>query len=107
MSGERRYFLDTNALVALGNGHGGLRQMLEEADYIATSVICKIEYLQGVVDNPTDYASFVSLLNVIDVVDLTHGDVMLTNEVLNLEKAVATARVPRAKPISLAEARRI
>ena len=96
MNGERRYFLDTNALVALGNGHDGLRQMLEEADYIATSVICKIEYLQGVVDNPTDYASFVSLLNVIDVVDLTHGDIMLTNEVLNIRQVNKHIKLPDA-----------
>lgn len=37
----RRYFLDTNAIVALLAGNRMLLELLNQADYVATSVICE------------------------------------------------------------------
>lgn len=45
MSGEKRYFLDTNALVAFGNGEKTIGDLLSDADAVSTSVICELEYL--------------------------------------------------------------
>ena len=45
MNGENRYFLDTNALVAFGNGEKKIGALLAEADAVSTSVICELEYL--------------------------------------------------------------
>ena len=44
MSGNR-YVLDTNAIVALLQGNSQLIQLLENADWIAVSVISQIEFL--------------------------------------------------------------
>jgi predicted nucleic acid-binding protein len=44
MSG-RRYFLDTNAIVQLLSGNHSLLTTLAGAAYVATSVICELEFL--------------------------------------------------------------
>ena len=44
MSGKR-YLLDTNALVQLLSGNREIAGIVREADFLATSVICKFEFL--------------------------------------------------------------
>ncbi len=39
------YFLDTNAIIQLLKGNQNLIEMLQEAEFIACSVISKFEYL--------------------------------------------------------------
>jgi tRNA(fMet)-specific endonuclease VapC len=45
MSGNNRYLLDTNAIVALLKGNAQLGQLLRDADWIGISVISQIEFL--------------------------------------------------------------
>ena len=40
----RRYFLDTNAIVQLLSGNPSILETISEAEYIATSVICEVEF---------------------------------------------------------------
>jgi hypothetical protein len=42
---ETKYFLDTNAIIALLNGNTHLEKRLYQADWIGTSVVCVIEFL--------------------------------------------------------------
>lgn len=44
MNGNR-YFLDTNAIIQLLQGNEELIKLLTHADYIAVSIISKIEFL--------------------------------------------------------------
>jgi tRNA(fMet)-specific endonuclease VapC len=41
----KSYFLDTNAIIQLLRGNRELVSRLEEAEFIASSVISKLEYL--------------------------------------------------------------
>ncbi len=41
----KRYLLDTNAIIALLNGHEELGNLLASADFVAISVISRLEFL--------------------------------------------------------------
>lgn len=41
----RRYFLDTNAIVQVLAGNRELLALLSDAEYVATSIICELEFL--------------------------------------------------------------
>ncbi len=46
MNGEmNRYLLDTNAVVALLQGHTGLAQHLADAEWVGISIITQLEFL--------------------------------------------------------------
>jgi len=105
MSGECRYFLDTNALIALGNGDTHLRMMLESASYVGTSVICQVEYLTGIANDVVARASFLSMLDVLDVVDLRHGDCGLTDEIVRIRATNKHVKMPDAIVMASAKMR--
>ena len=83
MSGKR-YFLDTNAIVALLAGNNNLLEKLNQADHVATSVICELEYLAfpGLPDE--DKELFEQFLEKVNVVDLISGDSQLKEQILRL-----------------------
>jgi len=105
MSGECRYFLDTNALIALGNGDAHLRMMLESASYVGTSVVCQVEYLAGIADDAEARASFLSMLGAIDVVDLRHVDCGLTDEIVRIRASNKHVKMPDAIVMASAKVR--
>lgn len=41
----KRYLLDTNAVIQLLAGNPSLRKMVEDSDFLAISVISKLEFL--------------------------------------------------------------
>jgi len=96
MSGERRYLLDTNALIALGNGDGRLLAKLSRADYVATSIICKVEYLTGIPKDSTDRILFEQFLSGIDVVDLRNADGTMVDEIIDMRFANKHIKLPDA-----------
>jgi len=106
MNGERRYLLDTNALIALGNGDRSLQAMLESAQYVATSVICQLEYLAGVAHDDQACSAFRLMLESIDVVDLRHVDVGLTNEIIGIRAANKHIKLPDAIVMASAKLRK-
>ena len=67
----KRYLLDTNALVALLQGHEGLLALTEQAQWLGVSVINVLEFLgfDGLSDSDRDlFAKFVSRVSVVDIV---------------------------------------
>lgn len=96
MNGERRYFLDTNALVAFGNGEKSLGNLLSSADYVATSVICELEYLswEGLAEEEEKrFREFLSMINVIDVAT---ADIGLTSRIVEIRRANSKIKLPDA-----------
>ena len=83
MSGNR-YFLDTNAIVALLSGNRTLLKMLNQADYVATSVVCELEYL-AFSDLPNeDKELFEQFREQVYVTDLCSEDTQLKEQILQL-----------------------
>ena len=83
MSGKR-YFLDTNAIVALLAGDQTLLEKLNQADYVATSVICELEYLAFPDLADEDKELFEQFRRKVCVADLCSGDVKLKKTILRL-----------------------
>lgn len=83
MSGKR-YFLDTNAIVALLAGNRALLELLNHADHVATSVICELEYLAlpGLPDE--DRELFEQFRAKVQITDLCSGDLPLRTQILQL-----------------------
>ena len=68
----RRYLLDTNALVALLQGHEGVLRLTEQAQWLGVSVINVLEFLgfEGLTDAYRDlFAVFLSRVAVVDLAD--------------------------------------
>lgn len=80
----KRYFLDTNAIVQLLAGSRTLLEMLNQADYVATSVICELEYL-AFPDLPNeDKELFEQFREQVHVTDLCSDDAQLKERILQL-----------------------
>ena len=74
------YFLDTNAIIQLLKGNKNLLDILSEADYIACSIISKLEYLCFEGLSNTDIKLFNLFLEKIEVIELTSvNDDLLQN----------------------------
>ena len=86
MSGNRRYLLDTNAIVALLQGNVTLGQLLFGADWIGISVISQIEFLafSGLTEN--DYTLFNQFLQRVEVVDLVGKDSELMEKIIEIRQ---------------------
>ncbi|AKJ65537.1 PIN domain-containing protein [Kiritimatiella glycovorans] len=80
----KRYFLDTNAIIALLAGNNNLLEILNGADYVATFVICELEYLAfpGLPDE--DKALFGQFREKVNVVDLASANRQLKEQILTL-----------------------
>jgi len=92
MPGER-YLLDTNALVALLQGHKGLLELTEKAQWLGVSVINILEFLgfDGLSDSDRElFAKFVSRVSVVDLVS-GNGALMATIADLRKRRAVKLA----------------
>ena len=96
MNGERRYFLDTNALVAFGNGEKKIGALLAEADAVSTSVICELEYLswEGLTEEDEDH--FRQFLSMINVVDVLTADAVLKNRIVEIRRTNTKIKLPDA-----------
>ena len=96
MNGEKRYFLDTNALVAFGNGEKSIGDLLAEADDVFTSVICELEYLSWDGLTGQDESSFKQFLSMINVVDVASADIGLKNRIVEIRRANTKIKLPDA-----------
>ncbi len=91
----RRYFLDTNAIVSLLAGNQSLLEMLNQADYVATSVICELEYL-AFSDLPNeDKELFEQFREQVHITDLYSDDAQLKEQILQL-RAEKKLKLPDA-----------
>ena len=91
----KRYFLDTNAIVQLLSGNRDLLNILSDAVYVATSIICELEFLSFPGLSDEDRLLFQRFLARVDVVDLCSGDDMLKGKVLAL-RAEKKLKLPDA-----------
>ena len=41
----KRYLFDTNAIIQLLSGNSSLRTIVDDAEFLSTSVICQLEFL--------------------------------------------------------------
>lgn len=85
MSGNR-YVLDTNAIVALLQGHAQLVQLLQEANWIGISVISQIEFLVFSGLTEVDRQLFQQFLQRVEVVGLTSGDAALIEKIIEIRQ---------------------
>ena len=85
MSGKR-YFLDTNAIVALLQGNSKLTGLMENAEWIGISIISQIEFLvfTGLSENDRDL--FQNFLERVNVIDLSTNNLSLINAVIEIRK---------------------
>jgi tRNA(fMet)-specific endonuclease VapC len=84
-----RYLLDTNALVALLQGHQGLLALTDKAQWLGVSVINVLEFLGFDVLSEADRALFIELVSRLVVVDLNYGNTALMERVTDLRKTRA------------------
>lgn len=70
MSGNR-FFLDTNAIIALLQGNNSIVKIIKDAEWIGVSIISVIEFLSFSNLSDTDKKLLNQLLSRIEVVELT------------------------------------
>jgi len=80
----RRFFLDTNAIVQLLSGNQSILETLSDAEYIATSVICELEFFSFSGLPEEDRSLFVEFARKIEIIDLSSSDTNLKTEICNL-----------------------
>ena len=76
----KRYLLDTNAVIQLLAGNPSLIKMAEDSDFLAISVISKLEFLSYPDLTEDEKNAFSELLEDLTVFDLTASDFALMQE---------------------------
>ena len=91
----KRYLLDTNALVALLQGHQGLIELTKEANWLGVSVVNVLEFLgfEGLTE--PDRLLFTELISRLTVIDLNYSNAALMAHITTLRKA-RTLKLPDA-----------
>ena len=85
----KRFLLDTNAVVALLQGHAGLAAITGDAAWLGVSVISALEFsgFSGLTD--ADRALFAEFTRRVDVIDLTFTDQALMDTIGTLRRSRA------------------
>ena len=76
----KRYLLDTNAVIQLLAGNSSLIKMVEDSDFLAISVISKLEFLSYPDLTEDEKNAFSELLEGLTVFDLMASDSALMQE---------------------------
>jgi len=76
----KRYLLDTNAVIQLLAGNPSIIKMVEDSDFLAISVISKLEFLSYPDLNEDEKNAFSELLEDLTVFDLMASDFALMQE---------------------------
>jgi hypothetical protein len=85
MSGIR-YLLDTNAVIAIVKGNGGLLDQLNTASFVAFSVVTVIEFLSFPHLSEKDKTVFEEIVTEGTVINLDYGDENLMDSIVNIRK---------------------
>jgi predicted nucleic acid-binding protein len=88
MSGKR-YFFDTNAIVALLKGHPEVVGLAHKADFIAISVISRLEFFAFSALSQHDKQMFTEFVSRVEVLNLEMADTKLLD-------AIADIRIKRS-----------
>ncbi len=91
----KRLLLDTNAVVALLQGHTGLAALTDCAEWLGISVITALEFsgFSGLTD--ADRALFAEFMARVEVIDLTITDHVLI-DTINTLRGSRTLKLPDA-----------
>ncbi len=101
MSGKR-YFFDTNAIIALLQGHEVLVKLAHQAEFIGISVISRLEFFafSGLTqEDKTLFDQFVSRVN---ITDITMKDVVLLDAISQI-RIMSSLKLPDAIIIASAQ----
>jgi tRNA(fMet)-specific endonuclease VapC len=85
----KRYLLDTNALVALLQGHQALISLTKDAQWLGVSIINVLEFLGFDGLSAPDQLLFEELLTRISIVDLNYSNASLMDHITTLRKSRA------------------
>lgn len=80
----RRYLLDTNAIIQLLAHNPHLEAIVADAGFIATSVICQMEFLSFPHLSANDKNLFLSFISRVTVYDVMANDTALTRETVSM-----------------------
>lgn len=92
---HRRWLLDTNAVIALLQGHVEMKGLAGDAEWIGVSVLTEIEFLAFPGLSESDTLLFRRFLERVEIVNLAHEDMALLNEVVVLRR-LRRLRLPDA-----------
>ncbi len=95
MNGEPRLLLDTNAIVALLQGHQGLLRRVQAASWVGISIVNQIEFLSFSGLSDADRKLFEAFAERVDVVGLNRTDRALLAEAASL-RARRSVKLPDA-----------
>jgi tRNA(fMet)-specific endonuclease VapC len=82
----KRYFLDTNAVIALLGGNAVIADILKDADWIGMSVITEIEFMAYERITPAEIETFQIFANRVMTADLASRNHNLIVECIRLRK---------------------
>lgn len=101
----KRFLLDTNAVVALLQGHSGLAALTDDAQWLGISVITALEF-SGFPDlTDADRALFAAFVARVEVVDLAFSNTLLTGNI-NILRRTRALKLPDAIILGTAVASR-
>lgn len=80
----RRYFLDTNTIVQLLSGNPSVLEKVSGAEYVATSVICEIEFFSFADLTEEDCILFGEFARKIEIIDLCSSGIALKEKIYKL-----------------------
>ena len=80
----KRYLFDTNAFIQLLSGNGSVRTIIDDADFLSTSVICQAEFLAYPKLDPETRNAFLQFLSRIHVYDVLSSDDALMRETVSM-----------------------
>lgn len=81
-----RYFLDTNAIIALLQGNDNLISLLHNATWVGASVISELEFFAFPDMTPNDEILFSILKNRIDIVSLDSANTSLLLKIIQIRR---------------------
>lgn len=81
-----RFMLDTNAVIALLNGHAGLVQMLQSAAWVGIPVIVELEFLSFPNLSASDKVLFSNFKNRIEVLSLEASNASFLQEIIQIRQ---------------------
>ena len=82
-----RYLLDTNAVISIINGNQQLIALLNNASFIAFSIISIIEFLSYTNLSDKDKAVFQKMIEEASVINITQTDSELIDSIITIRKS--------------------
>jgi predicted nucleic acid-binding protein len=86
MNGNKRFFLDTNTIIELLAGNQDVKNHLDSAEWVGTSIICHIEFLTFKQLSKQEINHFNHLVNYIDCESIDKKDRSLINQIIEIRK---------------------